>query len=65
MYYETAPLTVTVSPSSNRSPQVSFTGAIGSIYEMSPVGTLVKHSDDLSRAVRVIVTDADLVRDLL
>ena len=62
-YYEVAPLTVTVSPGSTSRPQISFSTGNnnGQVYEMSPAGSLVRSSSDFSEAVRVIVTDPDLV----
>jgi len=62
-YYETAPLTITVTPGSSSGPQISFVGADGNagyMLEMSPRGTLIKNQA-FNQSVRVLVTDADLV----
>lgn len=41
---------------------ISFStgGNAGSVYEMSPAGSLVRDRNDFSRPVRVLVTDPDL-----
>lgn len=63
-YYETAPLTISVSPGSSNKPSISFNtdDNTGYVYEMSPSGSLL-FNKNLTEAVRVIVSDADLVRN--